>query len=807
MLLLAFAPACPAATANVSNVTQLVSAINDGSAGDTINIAAGTYLLTASLRPKANMTILGAGIGNTILRPAGSWTPGAAAKIDPTNWGDVNTSAYMFYLGNNNGINNVTISGLTINGLKQLHGAVCGNTINNLTVANVYFHDFTFCGIRVVGGSQLVVRDCEFINMAVSDMDPEAGAVVFAWLSNSEFYNNQFYFATHGVYYGTGVNAGNFYGFKGRQLVNSRIHHNTIMVNFSIELPFDDNSDVEIDHNYLAGWISIPKYAGGTIPTSGMSCRIHHNYDSSAVVAEYPRNAVEIDHNLLDNPRNEAGSMLSGWTIEEAPGSTKMHNNLIKNLGRVLADVGKYNNLQFYNNHVNAPDNPGATENVLFIIDSTIDRSSFVFRDNIVDCTGHPRALLWAGLGAGFTSIANNTLISVTDQANYNNPNTGAVRGPLEPLYFNCGAPGNQFLVDQWTITPATGGGSNTPPTLSTVSTQTINEDAATSALAVTVGDAETAVGSLTLTAAAADTTLLPAGGISIGGSDANRTVTLTPAAHRNGSTLITLTVNDGSTTTSSTFTLSVTPVNDPPVNTVAPNLGGAPASGVALTANSGTWNDSIDGGTTISYAYAWSRASTSGGAGATAVAATQAYTPVSGDVGAYLRVTVTATDAGTPGTASASASSAWLLVTAMADTTPPATPGTPTGSSATSATPTLSGTTEAGATVRISDGGTLLATVTANGIGQWTYTVSPALSAGTHNLTVVVVDPAGNVSAASPAWTVTVVGGTSPSAPVADSSESGGTCGAGALAVLLLALASCRVRRSGRRDPTPSQH
>jgi nitrous oxidase accessory protein len=455
------APTGWAATVNVNTVSELVSTVNNGSAGDTINVAAGTYSLTASLKPKANMTIKGAGIAKTILKPASSWKPGNAAVIEPINWSGVNPSAYLFYLGNNNGNHNVTISDMEIDGLKQLQGAVVGNTINNLTIYNVYFHDFTFCGVRVVGGSKLVIHDSEFINMAINGMDPESGAVVFAWLSNSEFYNNRIYFATRGVYYGSGVNAGNFYGFKGRLLKNSRIHHNTIMVNFSIELPFDDNFDVEIDHNYLDGWISIPKHAGGSVPPSGVSCRIHHNYDTSSVVAEYPRNAVEIDHNLLDNPRSEGGSMLSGWTSESAPGPTKMHDNLINNLGRVLGDVGLYNNLQFYNNHVKAPANAGAGD-LLWIIDGNIDKSKFVFRDNIVDCTGKPRALLWKNLGAGFTSIKNNTLINVTDQANYANPNTGLTRGPLEQLNFTCGA-NDEYRVNQWTIRK-TGGGSTGRP-------------------------------------------------------------------------------------------------------------------------------------------------------------------------------------------------------------------------------------------------------------------------------------------------------------------------------------------------------
>ena len=94
---------------------------------------------------------------------------------------------------------------------------------------------------------------------------------------------------------------------------------------------------------------------------------------------------------------------------------------------------------------------------------------------------------------------------------------------------------------------------------------QTINEDTATTALVVTVGDSETVASSLTLTAVAADTTLLPLSRITLGGSGANRTVTLSPATDHSGSTLVTLTVGDGTTTTSSTFTLTVTAVNDAP--------------------------------------------------------------------------------------------------------------------------------------------------------------------------------------------------------------------------------------------------
>ena len=70
--------------------------------------------------------------------------------------------------------------------------------------------------------------------------------------------------------------------------------------------------------------------------------------------------------------------------------------------------------------------------------------------------------------------------------------------------------------------------------------------------------------------------------------------------------------------------------------------------------------------------------------------------------------------------------------------------------------TPTLSGQAEANSTVNVYDGTTLLGTVTVDADGNWSYT-PPALSNGDHSLTLTVTDPAGNVSAATPAFDLTV--------------------------------------------------
>lgn len=115
--------------------------------------------------------------------------------------------------------------------------------------------------------------------------------------------------------------------------------------------------------------------------------------------------------------------------------------------------------------------------------------------------------------------------------------------------------------------------GSGTAPTISTLSNVTIAEDAATSTINFTVGDAETAAASLTVTATSSNPTLVPNTGaaLALGGAGASRTLVVTPAANRFGTAAITVTVNDGSRTTSSAFTLTVTGVNDAPTATRSP--------------------------------------------------------------------------------------------------------------------------------------------------------------------------------------------------------------------------------------------
>ena len=103
-------------------------------------------------------------------------------------------------------------------------------------------------------------------------------------------------------------------------------------------------------------------------------------------------------------------------------------------------------------------------------------------------------------------------------------------------------------------------------PVISAISDQVINEDKNTGAVAFTVSDAITAAADLTVASASSDTTLIPVTSIALGGTDGNRTVTVTPAADLNGSATITLTPTDtAGNSNNSAFKVTVNSVNDTP--------------------------------------------------------------------------------------------------------------------------------------------------------------------------------------------------------------------------------------------------
>jgi len=163
------------------------------------------------------------------------------------------------------------------------------------------------------------------------------------------------------------------------------------------------------------------------------------------------------------------------------------------------------------------------------------------------------------------TASSSNTGLIPNPTVTYTSPNaTGSLRfTPVTNAYgtatvtvtVNDGGLSNNIVSRAFAVLV---GQVNTPPTISSIPNRVIVVDSVTPAIPVTVGDAETPVANLTLSGSSDNAALVLPADITFGGSNGNRTVTITPEPGQTGVANITITVGDGMDTTSSVFQLSV---------------------------------------------------------------------------------------------------------------------------------------------------------------------------------------------------------------------------------------------------------
>ncbi len=244
------------------------------------------------------------------------------------------------------------------------------------------------------------------------------------------------------------------YGIKVRQGTRCHVHNNTIETNFSMEFPFENDEDNEIDHNDCFGTVSIPKHAGGPVPKSGRTFHIHHNWFKDSYSIEVARNGVEIEHNLFDfDAKADHGNLISGFGNADEKGPLVFHNNLVSNPGRGVIWVNEvFNNVEVRNNHVLARTTATPRKEGLFGFNPKCDFKTITIKDNLIECEGEPRPLLRAKESYGAT-VENNTLTNVADAEKLKNPKADRPVGLEKPLNFECGMKG-EFTVDGWKATP-----------------------------------------------------------------------------------------------------------------------------------------------------------------------------------------------------------------------------------------------------------------------------------------------------------------------------------------------------------------
>ena len=105
----------------------------------------------------------------------------------------------------------------------------------------------------------------------------------------------------------------------------------------------------------------------------------------------------------------------------------------------------------------------------------------------------------------------------------------------------------------------------NDAPTIAPVANVTLDEDAPPTLVSVNVADTDSPLASLVITAVSSNTALLPNANIIPVGVGTNRGLVITPTANQSGIAVITVRVSDGAASNSTTFTLTVNALNDPP--------------------------------------------------------------------------------------------------------------------------------------------------------------------------------------------------------------------------------------------------
>jgi hypothetical protein len=172
------------------------------------------------------------------------------------------------------------------------------------------------------------------------------------------------------------------------------------------------------------------------------------------------------------------------------------------------------------------------------------------------------------------TATSSNPGLIPTPAVSYTSPNsTGSISfTPVSNAFgsanitvtVNDGGTSNNIITRSFTVIVNQ---VNQPPTITSIPNQLVATNTSTGPIPFVIGDAETPVGSLGLSASSDNLVLAPLGNIAFGGIGANRTVAVTPATDQAGVANITITVSDGTDTASSTFRLTVLSRPTPPGN------------------------------------------------------------------------------------------------------------------------------------------------------------------------------------------------------------------------------------------------
>lgn len=437
--------------------------------GDIIQMNAGTYYESGQSNLAVGVSIVGAGMTNTIIESSYTGSSQPLIKLETSNG----------WLGTNG---NQSISGIRFDGNMATFSAIDVNFRSNVLIHDNTFLDFKERAVLFVGQAEASYGGGQI----PWDKDPVEGSFPNYWCSGNKFYNN---IATNCAIY-SGAGSGilrigtqrgiqiygntitqnsrplgqNGYGIKyyGRGFNRgTKCYNNTITTGpkpegkyaFSLELWYEMD-ECEYYGNTIIGEIDIDgcdKFGGAYsvwLHDNTMGFPTQQDHTEYGLNVEAHQTGLIFNNNIIKNV--SVGIYFSFiWPIGTHPGDSyyddiRIYNNLFQNIGYVnggwsydevcgialnstrLAD--DVTNLLIYNNTIVASGNKQSTTYTtagIKICDSGVTGSNIQIRNNIIK--GFTGGTSYSGpiCANGTSSITN---LKITNNLFYGNGNSNAVK-------------------------------------------------------------------------------------------------------------------------------------------------------------------------------------------------------------------------------------------------------------------------------------------------------------------------------------------------------------------------------------------
>jgi len=417
-------------TANSFHVSIIGNDLNDGSAtkpwrtlryavtkvppnqGFYIVLSEGTFIESGLIEVPLGVSIIGAGVGKTILKAASSFyyypaTP--AYALDK----------FLIRLNEVNQLNgNQSLSEFTIDGdAKKLHGGIYVRHRNNVTIENVKVQNTNFTGIWLWDIKDSKLINTELVNCSWGSTSYCAGALNLGNLENVEIDR-------------LNVNESTGYGIKAigpggnNNIIKLNIHDSRVSVhpyglwnggqapNIAIELWQVNLVGSQIQNSYVDNTISLIN-SNATPSTGIQTIRVHHNtidLETRAKGAGYgvelTIHDAEVDHNYFIKGTNGIvnwDNPMKNWNIH--------HNTFYALQGTYPGEIVRsqwsgLHNVKLYNNTVEFTGTK--TMNVIGLykgVSENVDIKNNLFINNNTGYSYYPNKLVHLENGATLSGL------------------------------------------------------------------------------------------------------------------------------------------------------------------------------------------------------------------------------------------------------------------------------------------------------------------------------------------------------------------------------------------------------------------